>query len=71
MLLDITTTVLSFIVLMSLATSGVSNNNFLGTIIHPQGGNISLHLLKDGFARIVDWSIGNVTQQREQYVVTT
>ncbi|EDQ88259.1 uncharacterized protein MONBRDRAFT_9233 [Monosiga brevicollis MX1] len=46
---------------------GVSNNNFLGTVLHPQGGNISLHLLKDGFASVVDWSIGNVTQQRDTY----
>eukprot|EP00730_Choanoeca_flexa_P019685 TRINITY_DN9622_c0_g1_i1.p2 TRINITY_DN9622_c0_g1~~TRINITY_DN9622_c0_g1_i1.p2 ORF type:complete len:879 (+),score=258.12 TRINITY_DN9622_c0_g1_i1:2861-5497(+) len=52
---------------VSIVLEGVSNNNFLGTVLHPQGGNISLHLLKDGFAKIVDWTIGNVTQQRDQY----
>lgn len=40
---------------------GVSNNNFLGTVLHPVG-NITEFLLKDGFARCVDWSMGVVTQ---------
>ncbi|CAH2103312.1 unnamed protein product [Euphydryas editha] len=34
----------------------VNNNNFVGTILHPQG-NIAEALLKQGFARCVDWSI--------------
>ncbi|XP_074027844.1 staphylococcal nuclease domain-containing protein 1 isoform X2 [Leptinotarsa decemlineata] len=34
----------------------VNNNNFIGTIIHPKG-NIAELLLKEGFARCVDWSI--------------
>ncbi|XP_001635744.2 staphylococcal nuclease domain-containing protein 1 [Nematostella vectensis] len=35
---------------------GVSNTNFLGTVIHP-AGNISELLLREGFARCVDWSM--------------
>lgn len=42
------------------------NGNFLGTILHPVG-NISEFLLKEGFAKIADWSIGNVTTGREKY----
>ncbi|CAH0716552.1 unnamed protein product, partial [Brenthis ino] len=34
----------------------VNNNNFVGTILHPQG-NIAEALLRQGFARCVDWSI--------------
>ncbi|XP_054275181.1 staphylococcal nuclease domain-containing protein 1-like [Macrosteles quadrilineatus] len=34
----------------------VNNNNFVGTIIHPRG-NIAELLLKEGFAKCVDWSI--------------
>ncbi|XP_005100071.2 staphylococcal nuclease domain-containing protein 1 [Aplysia californica] len=40
---------------------GVSNQNFLGTVLHPNG-NITEFLLKEGFARCVDWSMGVVTQ---------
>ncbi|XP_034839176.1 staphylococcal nuclease domain-containing protein 1 [Maniola hyperantus] len=34
----------------------VNNNNFVGTILHPQG-NIAEALVKQGFARCVDWSL--------------
>lgn len=34
----------------------VNNNNFVGSIVHPKG-NIAEALLKEGFARCVDWSI--------------
>lgn len=34
----------------------VNNNNFVGTILHPKG-NIAEALLKEGFARCVDWSM--------------
>lgn len=34
----------------------VNNNNLVGTILHPQG-NIAEALLRQGFARCVDWSI--------------
>lgn len=35
---------------------GVSNQNYIGTIIHP-AGNIAELLLREGFARCVDWSM--------------
>ncbi|XP_069102098.1 staphylococcal nuclease domain-containing protein 1-like [Argopecten irradians] len=44
---------------------GVSNQNLLGTVIHPNG-NIAELLLKEGFARCVDWSMGVVTQGAEK-----
>ena len=34
-----------------------SNQNFIGSVIHPRG-NIAEFLLKDGYAKCVDWSIG-------------
>ncbi|ROT73426.1 nuclease domain-containing protein 1 [Penaeus vannamei] len=37
-----------------------NNNNFVGSIIHPNG-NIAEALLREGFARCVDWSIASVT----------
>ncbi|XP_030843744.1 staphylococcal nuclease domain-containing protein 1 isoform X1 [Strongylocentrotus purpuratus] len=41
---------------------GVSNQNFLGTILHPLNNtNIGECMLRDGFARCVDWSMGVVT----------
>ncbi|KFM78204.1 Nuclease domain-containing protein 1, partial [Stegodyphus mimosarum] len=43
----------------------VSNQNFLGTIIHPNG-NITELLLSDGFARCVDWSLQCVTSGLEK-----
>jgi staphylococcal nuclease domain-containing protein 1 len=39
---------------------GTSNQNFLGSIIHPRG-NIAEFLLKEGFAKCVDWSISQAT----------
>ena len=39
---------------------GVSNQNLLGTVLHPSG-NIAEALLREGFARCVDWSMGVVT----------
>lgn len=39
----------------------VSNQNLIGTVLHPNG-NIAELLLKEGFARCVDWSMGVVTQ---------
>nr|QBI71281.1 ebna2 binding protein P100 [Thermobia domestica] len=38
----------------------VNNNNFVGSIIHPKG-NIAEALLKEGFAKCVDWSMTFVT----------
>ncbi|KAJ8315336.1 hypothetical protein KUTeg_007486 [Tegillarca granosa] len=40
---------------------GVSNQNLLGSVLHPNG-NIAELLLKEGFARCVDWSMGVVSQ---------
>lgn len=34
----------------------VNNNNFVGTLLHPQG-NIAELLLRQGFAKCVDWSL--------------
>merc|ERR1712142_568504 len=45
---------------------GVSNNNIVGTVIHPNG-NIAEILLKEGFARCVDWSMTMVSQGPEKY----
>ncbi|TMS34836.1 hypothetical protein L596_002347 [Steinernema carpocapsae] len=39
---------------------GVSNNNFVGSVIHPKG-NIAVLLLENGLAKCVDWSIGLAT----------
>lgn len=35
---------------------GVNNQNLVGTLLHPNG-NIALHLLKEGLAKCVDWSV--------------
>ena len=37
----------------------------MGTVLHPKG-NISELLLEQGFAKIVDWSFGNVTIGRDK-----
>ncbi|KAF7253810.1 Staphylococcal nuclease domain-containing protein 1 [Varanus komodoensis] len=41
------------------------NQNILGTLLHPNG-NITELLLKEGFARCVDWSIAVYTRGAEQ-----
>lgn len=41
---------------VEIVLESVNNNNFIGTILHPKG-NIAEALLKEGFARCVDWSI--------------
>lgn len=41
---------------MEVILESVNNNNFVGTILHPQG-NIAEALLRQGFARCVDWSL--------------
>ncbi len=45
--------------------AGVNNNTLLGTVLHP-AGNISEFLLAEGLAKVVDWSIGVVTEGREK-----
>jgi len=44
----------------------VSGQNFLGSVIHP-AGNIAELLLKEGFARCVDWSMGVLSSGHEKY----
>lgn len=39
---------------------GVSNQNYIGQVLHP-AGNISEFLLREGFARCVDWSMAVLT----------
>lgn len=41
---------------VEIVLESVNNNNFVGTIIHPNG-NIAESLLKEGLARCVDWSM--------------
>lgn len=43
-----------------------STQNYLGSIIHP-AGNIAELLLKEGFAKCVDWSMGVLTSGHEKY----
>ncbi|XP_057313006.1 staphylococcal nuclease domain-containing protein 1-like [Hydractinia symbiolongicarpus] len=45
---------------------GVSNQNLLGTVLHP-AGNIAELLLKEGFAKCVDWSMGVLTNGHKKY----
>eukprot|EP00055_Hartaetosiga_balthica_P002903 m.5706 g.5706 ORF g.5706 m.5706 type:complete len:877 (-) comp2457_c0_seq1:83-2713(-) len=45
---------------------GVSGTNVLGTVLL-DGKNLSEHLLKSGYAKIVDWSIGSVTKGAKAY----
>ena len=46
---------------IEIVLEGVSNQNLLGTVLHPSG-SIAEALLKEGFAKCVDWSMGVVTQ---------
>ncbi|XP_066928022.1 staphylococcal nuclease domain-containing protein 1-like [Clytia hemisphaerica] len=46
--------------------SSSATQNFLGSIIHP-AGNIAELLLKEGFAKCVDWSMGVLTSGHEKY----
>lgn len=38
-----------------------SNNNFIGTVLVPQKGNIAEGLLKEGYGSCVDWSMAFLT----------
>ena len=44
----------------------VNNNNFVGTIMHPNG-NIAEALLREGLAKCVEWSLACVTGGPESY----
>jgi hypothetical protein len=45
---------------VEIVLEGVSNANFVGSILHPKG-NIAELLLREGFAKCVDWSISLAT----------
>jgi len=51
---------------VTIVLEGVSNNNIVGTVLHPNG-NIAESLLREGFARCVDWSMTMVTSGPEKY----
>jgi len=51
---------------IQIVLEGVSNQNFLGSVIHP-AGNIAELLLKEGFARCVDWSMGVLSGDHDKY----
>lgn len=44
----------------------VNNKNFVGSVVHPNG-NIAEALLREGFAKCVDWSLQCVTGGPEKY----
>ena len=49
---------------------GANNQTLVGTLLHPNG-NIGLHLLKEGLAKCVDWSLTLLQQGwREKYRAT-
>lgn len=50
---------------VQIVLESVSNANVIGSVLHPNG-NIAELLLKDGFARIADWSMGVVSQGTDQ-----
>jgi staphylococcal nuclease domain-containing protein 1 len=51
---------------IQIVLESVSNQNFLGSIIHP-AGNIAELLLKEGFARCVDWSMAVLSSGHDVY----
>jgi len=51
---------------IQIVLESVSNQNFLGSIIHP-AGNIAELLLKEGFARCVDWSMAVLSGDHDKY----
>ncbi|XP_049829315.1 staphylococcal nuclease domain-containing protein 1 [Schistocerca gregaria] len=50
---------------VEIVLESVNNNNFVGSILHPKG-NIAEVLLKQGFARCVDWSMAFMTTGAEK-----
>jgi len=45
---------------------GSSNQNLIGSVIHPNG-NIAELMLKEGYARCADWSMAKLAQGAEKY----
>lgn len=51
---------------VEIVLESVNNRNFVGSILHPNG-NIAEALLREGFAKCVDWSLQCVTGGPEKY----
>jgi staphylococcal nuclease domain-containing protein 1 len=45
---------------VDIVLESVNNKNVIGTVLHPNG-NIAEALLKEGLAKVVDWSLACVT----------
>lgn len=45
---------------VKLHLEGVSNQNFVGSVIHPRG-NIAEFLLQEGLAKCIEWTLSLVT----------
>ncbi|KNC80272.1 hypothetical protein SARC_07366 [Sphaeroforma arctica JP610] len=44
---------------------GVTNNNFLGTVRHQKKGDITEAIVREGMARVVDWSLNVLPNGKE------
>jgi staphylococcal nuclease domain-containing protein 1 len=51
---------------VEIVLESVNNKNFIGSVIHPNG-NIQEALLREGFGKVVDWSLACVTGGPEKY----
>jgi len=51
---------------VEIVLESVNNRNFVGSVFHPNG-NIAEALLKQGFAKCVDWSLACATEGPEKY----
>lgn len=51
---------------VQIVLESVNNKNYIGSVIHP-AGNIAEALLREGFAKCVDWSLQCVTGGPEKY----
>jgi staphylococcal nuclease domain-containing protein 1 len=46
---------------VKIVLESASGQNFTGSVLHPTKGNIAEFLLKDGYAKCVEWSLNSVT----------
>ena len=51
---------------MKIVLESANTKNFIGSVLHPNG-NIAEALLRDGFAKCVDWSLTCVTGGPAKY----
>jgi len=51
---------------VEIVLESVNNKNLVGTVLHPMG-NIAEALLKEGLAKVVDWSLACVSSGPEKY----